>query len=88
VIAANLISGVLVQLAPLFPSCMKQGGIAFLSGILSGQEEEVIEAMKDEGLEIIEKYPDGKWISLVVKRCCTVHVHGSVKQRTYSSNSE
>jgi ribosomal protein L11 methylase PrmA len=47
---------------------MKQGGIAFLSGILSGQEEEVIEAMKAGGLEIIEKYPDGKWVSLVVKK--------------------
>jgi len=68
VIAANLISGVLIQLAPLFPSRMKQGGIAFLSGILSGQEEEVIEAMKAEGLEIIEKYTDGKWVSLVVKK--------------------
>jgi ribosomal protein L11 methyltransferase len=68
VIVANLISGVLVQLAPLFPSRMKQGGIAFLSGILSGQEDEVIEAIKAEGLEIIEKYPDGKWVSLVTKR--------------------
>jgi ribosomal protein L11 methyltransferase len=68
VIAANLISGVLVQLASLFPACMKQGGIAFLAGILSGQEDEVIEAMKVEGLEIIEKYPDGKWVSLVVKK--------------------
>jgi ribosomal protein L11 methyltransferase len=68
VIAANLISGVLVQLASLFPSRMKQGCIAFFSGILTGQEEEVIEAMKDEGLKIIEKYPDGKWVSLVVQK--------------------
>lgn len=67
-IAANLISGVLVQLAPFFPSRMKPGGIAYLSGILAEQADEVIEAMQAAGLELIEKYPDGKWVSLVVKK--------------------
>ena len=67
-IAANLISGVLVQLAPALSGHLKPDGIAYLSGILSGQEEEVIEAVKAAGLELIEKYPDGKWVSLVVKK--------------------
>jgi ribosomal protein L11 methyltransferase len=67
-IAANLISGVLVQLAPFFPSRMKPGGIAYLSGILTEQTDEVIEAMQSAGLKLIEKYPDGKWVSLVVKK--------------------
>jgi ribosomal protein L11 methyltransferase len=68
VIAANLISGVLIQLAPALSKHLKGGGVAFLSGILADQEGEVIEAMKAEGLEIIENYPDGKWISLVVQK--------------------
>ncbi len=68
VIVANLISGVLVLLAPaLFPR-MNPGGIAILSGILSGQEDEVIEAMEQEGLRLQETYRDGKWMSLVVER--------------------
>jgi ribosomal protein L11 methyltransferase len=67
VIAANLISGVLIQLAPALSRHLKNGGIAFLSGILSGQEDEVIDAIKNAGLELIEKHPDGKWVSLVVK---------------------
>ncbi len=68
VIAANLISGVLVMLAPeLFPR-MDPGGIAILSGILTGQEDEVIEAMEQAGLQLQETYRDGKWVSLVVER--------------------
>jgi ribosomal protein L11 methyltransferase len=68
VIAANLISGVLVALAPaLFPR-MNPGGIAILSGILTGQETEVIEAMEQAGLRLQETYHDGKWVSLVMER--------------------
>ncbi len=68
VIAANLISGVLVMLAPeLFPR-MDPGGIAILSGILTGQEDEVIEAMEQAGLQLRETSSDGKWVSLVVER--------------------
>ena len=68
VIAANLISGVLVLLAPALFTHMNPGGIAILSGILSGQEDEVIEAMKQAGLRLRETYRDGKWASLVVER--------------------
>src|SRR5574341_1090174 len=68
VIAANLISGVLVQLAGELSAGLNTGGIAILSGILSGQEGEVIEAMSAAGLQTLERYHDGKWVSLVVKR--------------------
>lgn len=68
VIAANLISGVLVLLAPaLFPR-MKPGGIAILSGILDGQEDEVIGAMEQANLKLRQTHRDGKWVSLVVER--------------------
>lgn len=68
VIAANLISGVLVKLAAALSARMNPGGIAILSGILLGQEDEVIEAMLNAGLRLTEKYRDGKWVSLVVER--------------------
>jgi ribosomal protein L11 methyltransferase len=67
-IAANLISGVLVQLAPDLASHLKPGGLAILSGILAGQDNEVAEAMAGAGLKLVERYPDGKWVSLAVKR--------------------
>ena len=67
-LAANIISGVLVLLAPEFASHLKPGGAAVLAGILKGQEDEVIEAMEQAGLRLIERYQDGKWISLVAGR--------------------
>ena len=68
VIAANLISGVLVLLAPELFTLMNPAGIAILSGILIGQEDEVIDAIDQAGLTLREKHPDGKWVSLVVER--------------------
>jgi ribosomal protein L11 methyltransferase len=68
VIAANLISGVLVQLAHDLAAHLNNSGIAILSGILSDQEKEVIEAMSAAGLKTLEHYHDGKWVSLVVER--------------------
>lgn len=65
-IAANIISGVLVQLAPALAAHLKPRGIAVLSGILRGQEKEVIQATARTGLKLLEQYPDGKWVSLVL----------------------
>jgi ribosomal protein L11 methyltransferase len=67
-IAANLISGVLIQLAPALASHLKPSGVAVLSGILADQDGEVVEAMTGAGLKLVERYLDGKWVSLVVKR--------------------
>jgi ribosomal protein L11 methyltransferase len=68
VIAANLISGVLVELADELSARLNENGVAILSGILSEQAQEVVEAMSAAGLKTIERHPDGKWVSLVVER--------------------
>jgi ribosomal protein L11 methyltransferase len=67
-IAANIISGVLELLAPLLAAHLRPGGVIVLSGILSGQDDEVLSKMTQSGLRLLERYPDGKWISLVVTR--------------------
>ncbi len=67
-ILANIISGVLVLLAPEIAAHLKTGGIAVLSCILAGQDDEVLETMTKAGLKLFESYPDGKWISLAVGR--------------------
>ena len=38
------------------------------TGILVGQESEVIGAMEQAGLRLRETYHDGKWVSLVMER--------------------
>lgn len=65
-IAANLISGVLISLAPEIAARLNPSGLAILSGILNGQEKEVIAAMVGSGLILRETVLDGKWISLVM----------------------
>jgi len=67
-IAANLISGTLVNLAGEIASRLRAPGIAILSGILSGQDEEVAAAMEQAGLACCEHLRDGKWVSLACRR--------------------
>jgi len=65
-ITANIISGILILLAPALAAHLTTGGTAILSGILTGQENEVIEAIAQAGLKLLEQYHDDKWVSLVV----------------------
>lgn len=67
-IAANLISGTLVELAGAIASRVRTPGVAILSGILAGQDDEVAEAMEQAGLVCVERLRDGKWISLACRR--------------------
>lgn len=67
-IAANLMSGILIRIAPELAPCLAEGGVALLSGMLVGQEEEVIAAMERQGLKFREKHIDGRWVSVVMTR--------------------
>jgi len=52
-IAANLISGTLIELAGEIAARLRTSGIAILSGILAGQDDEVADAMKLAGLSAL-----------------------------------
>jgi ribosomal protein L11 methyltransferase len=67
-IAANLLSEILIDIAGEIASHLGPEGTAILSGILSGQEKGVIKAVCDEGLLLKEEVLDGKWVSLVFNR--------------------
>jgi ribosomal protein L11 methyltransferase len=67
-IAANLISLVLIKLAPDIAAHVAPSGIAVLSGMLTGQDEDVTAAMQAAGLELLEKRVDGKWVTTAVIR--------------------
>jgi ribosomal protein L11 methyltransferase len=54
-ITANIISDVLEFLAPLIAKHVKPGGIVVLSGILDGLDEEVLTAMAQAGLNLMEQ---------------------------------
>jgi len=65
VIAANLLSETLIPIAGDIVSRLKPQGTAILSGMLTGQEDDVIRAMEDAGLTLKEKVADGKWVTLI-----------------------
>jgi ribosomal protein L11 methyltransferase len=64
-IAANIISSVLVVLAPDISSRLNPSGLAIVSGILAEQADEVAAAFTQNGLKFIESMADDKWVSLV-----------------------
>jgi ribosomal protein L11 methyltransferase len=65
VIAANLLSETLIAIARDIASRLSNEGIAILSGMLTGQEDDVIKAMEDAGLTLTDKAEDGKWVTLI-----------------------
>jgi ribosomal protein L11 methyltransferase len=67
-IAANLISGTLIQLSGEIASRLVPAGIVIMSGILKGQDDEVVAAAKNNGLDCIERLFDGKWVTLACRR--------------------
>jgi ribosomal protein L11 methyltransferase len=68
-IAANLMSDILIAIAPEIASRLNNQGIVLLSGMIIGQEDEVIAAMEKEGLMFRERYYDDiRWVSLVLTR--------------------
>jgi ribosomal protein L11 methyltransferase len=68
VITANLLVEILTGIAPELSDRLEPGGRAILSGLLIGQEEDVIRAMASSGLTFQEKIIDGKWVSLVMAK--------------------
>jgi ribosomal protein L11 methyltransferase len=67
-IVANLLSGILVDIAPDIFSRLKPEGKAVLSGMLTGQEDEVIKACENQGLTLTETIINGQWATLVFSR--------------------
>lgn len=65
VIMANLYVEPLLGEAREIVKRLNPEGIAILSGMLMGQEGEVIEAIKQAGRALVEKVCDREWVSLV-----------------------
>lgn len=65
IVVANILPNVLIPLTPVAVRAVKPGGVFITSGILEGKEESVAEAMKKEGLQIVDITAQGEW------RCVT-----------------
>lgn len=67
-IAANLLSGLLLEFMPHFAEKLAAGGILIASGMLSGQDDIVASAMTCNGISVAEKIENGNWVTIVGRK--------------------
>ena len=69
VVVANIIDGVLTQLAPDLARVLRPGGVMILSGVLAMREEAFYQDFADRtGLELEQKLTDGEWSAARLKK--------------------
>ena len=71
VVAANLFSDLLMEVAPKIVAAVAPGGRLVFSGILRTQETEVVAAFKRAGMRIDRLVRKGKWVSGLATRTLT-----------------
>lgn len=67
-ITANLLSEILITIAPEIAARLQPGGTVIASGMLPGQETGVIGAMEAAGLVLKDRSEDETWITLLFSR--------------------
>ena len=67
-VAANILAGPLVAMAPELFAALKPGGFAVLSGLLGRQQEEVTGAHLRAGLKLSGVIEDGDWRALLFQK--------------------
>jgi ribosomal protein L11 methyltransferase len=65
---ANILAGPLMRLAPAIARHLAPGGRVVLSGLLDGQEPEVLEAYGAHGLAVAERIELDDWLTLVLSK--------------------
>ena len=66
-ILANIVADVIIAALPLVKKAIKSDGTFITSGIISDRAEEVMEAIKDNGFDIISEKRSADWVELKCK---------------------
>lgn len=67
VVAANIFADVIIGLAPKAHEYMKEGGVFITSGIIADRENDVREALLENGFEIVSVSRRKDWVSIVCR---------------------
>ena len=67
-IYANILAGPLKEMAPDLSKYLSSNGYAILSGMLEDQANEVLEAHKNQGLELVDRIDIDGWSSLTLNK--------------------
>lgn len=66
-VVANIVAGVIEELADFLASSLKAQGILIVGGIVGGRLDGVIARLEEEGLRIIEVLAEGEWRTVVAQ---------------------
>lgn len=64
IVVANILADVIIPMAPVIPTRLKQGGIFITSGIIDFKENEVKDAIEAAGLKVVEINHQGEWVNI------------------------
>lgn len=65
-IAANIVADVLIWMAPVFKKVLSDDGYLLVSGIISERSGEVVDALKENGLDVKEFAESQEWAAVVL----------------------
>ena len=65
-IAANIVADVLIWMAPVFKKVLKDDGYLLVSGIISERSDEVVDALRENGLAVKEFAESQEWAAVVL----------------------
>jgi ribosomal protein L11 methyltransferase len=68
VVAANIISSVIVDLLPAVADALVPGGFAVLAGILESEHHAVVDVLRDRHWELRRTFVEEEWWSALVQR--------------------
>ncbi len=69
VICANIVADVILRLAPQVGNFMAEDSIFLVSGIIDSRQQEVAQALEQEGFQLIENVEEKGWCAMAVRRC-------------------
>jgi ribosomal protein L11 methyltransferase len=67
-VLANLTADALIKLSPEFPQVLKPQGALIVSGVLLEQTDDVRAALESQDLSVVEKKPDGEWVTMTLQK--------------------
>lgn len=70
IVVANILADVLVGLTPVIVNQLKKGGIYITSGIIDDKEQDVVDAVKAVGLQVLDVAYQGEWVCVTAKKMC------------------
>ena len=68
VIAANIVADAIIMLSPAIPNLLAEGGVYIVSGIIDTREQDVLAALDNCGVTVVERREHGGWLCLVCKK--------------------